>query len=215
MNAKRRNLMLGLGGALALTGIPNARALMPTPRQTAGPFYPVQLPLDDDNDLTQVQGHSGLAQGRISELGGRVVDINGHPLAGLRIEIWQCDFNGRYRHPREDSRRPVDVNFQGHGQTLTNAQGQYRFRTIHPVKYPGRTPHIHVAVFAEGESPFVTQLYVAGEPRNETDFLYNSIAHERRALVTTAFTTSAIPGAELQANFDIILHPHEGTPIQR
>ncbi len=214
MNLHRRRLMLGLGSLAALTGSATARALIPTPRQTAGPFYPLQLPLDDDNDLTRVQGQSSPAQGRISDISGRVIDINGKPLSGLRIEIWQCDANGRYRHPRENSRRPVDPGFQGHGHTLTSQQGEYRFRTIQPVKYPGRTPHIHVAVFAAGEEPFVTQLYVAGDPHNETDYLYNSIPYDKRELVTAAFNTSDFKGAQLQARFDIILNRRDGTPQQ-
>ncbi len=214
MNRKRRSVMLGLCGATVLSSSVIARALVLTPRQTAGPFYPVELPLDDDNDLTHVKGRNGRALGQISELSGRVVDINGRPLSGMRIEIWQCDFNGRYRHPRENGSRSVDPYFQGHGQTLTNHLGQYRFRTIRPVHYPGRTPHIHVAVFPDQEDPFVTQLYVAGDARNETDVLYNSIPREKRDLVTAEFVASNIEGAELQANFDLILNRRDGTPLQ-
>lgn len=214
MNLHRRRLIQGLASLAALTSSAAAKALVATPRQTAGPFYPLQLPLDDDNDLTRVQGQTAPAQGRISDVTGHVVDINGRPLSGLRIEIWQCDANGRYRHPREISSRAVDAGFQGHGHTLTSQQGEYRFRTIQPVKYPGRTPHIHVAVFAPGEEPFVTQLYVAGDPRNETDYLYNSIPYDKRDLVLAAFKPSAIEGAELQARFDIILDRRDGTPQQ-
>jgi protocatechuate 3,4-dioxygenase, beta subunit len=214
MNRKRRSVMLGLCGASVLSSSAIARALVLTPRQTAGPFYPVELPLDDDNDLTHVKGRNGRALGQISEVSGRVVDINGRPLSGMRIEIWQCDFNGRYRHPRENGSRSVDPYFQGHGQTLTNHLGQYRFRTIRPVHYPGRTPHIHVAVFPDQEDPFVTQLYVAGDARNETDVLYNSIPREKRDLVTAEFVASNIEGAELQANFDLILNRRDGTPLQ-
>ncbi len=208
----RRKIMLGLTGLVAAGAAGSAAALVPTPRQTAGPFYPVELPLDDDNDLTQVAGKAGKAQGIISEVSGRIVDINGKALNDLRIEIWQCDANGRYRHPREKASRPIDENFQGHGSTTTNSQGLYRFRTIRPVPYPGRTPHIHVAVFPAGEEPFVTQLYIAGEERNETDFLFNDIPWDKRHLVTAAFKPSAVSGAEQQASFEIILNRTDGTP---
>ena len=162
IDRKRRKLMLGLSGLIAAGASGTVAALMPTPRQTAGPFYPVSLPLDDDNNLTEVAGKSGKARGVISDLSGRIVDINGHPLRGIRIEIWQCDANGRYRHPRENSSRPIDENFQGHGFTDTDSRGFYRFRTIRPVTYPGRTPHIHVAVLPPDEEPFVTQLKLFG-----------------------------------------------------
>ena len=208
----RRKLMLGLSGLIAAGASGTVAALMPTPRQSSGPFYPVSLPLDDDNNLTEVAGKSGKANGIISDVSGRIVDINGNPLRDLRIEIWQCDANGRYRHPREIASRPLDENFQGHGFTITNAQGLYRFRTIRPVPYPGRTPHIHIAVFPAGENPFVTQLYIAGENSNETDFLYIDVPVDKRHLVTAEFKPSTAAGAEQQASFDIILNRTDGTP---
>jgi len=212
IDRKRRKLMLGLSGLIAAGASGTVAALMPTPRQTSGPFYPDTLPLDDDNNLTEVAGKTGKAKGIISDVNGRIVDINGNPLRDMRIEIWQCDANGRYRHSRENASRPIDENFQGHGFTLTNLQGLYRFRTIRPVRYPGRTPHIHVAVFPAGERPFITQLYIAGEKRNDTDFLYNDIPGDKRHLVTAEFKPSNTPAAEQQALFDIILNRTDGTP---
>jgi protocatechuate 3,4-dioxygenase beta subunit len=188
---------------------------MSTPRQTAGPFYPVQLPLDDDNDLTTVAGKPGIAKGQFSDLTGKIVDLNGRPLSGLRIEIWQCDANGRYRHPYEKGEMPIDDNFQGHGKTLTDTDGNYRFRTIKPVAYPGRTPHIHVAVFPEGERPFITQLYIKDNPENHGDFLFNSIPTEKRHMVQAKFSPASDESGLMQASFDIVLDQHQGTPRER
>lgn len=182
-----------------------AKPLAPTPAQTAGPFYPVELPLDDDNDLTRVKGQQGSAHGTITDLTGRVLDVNGKPLSNLRVEIWQCDANGRYHHPRDFGDQPRDVNFQGHGHVLTGPQGRYRFRTIRPVPYPGRTPHIHVAVFPEGTKPFVTQLYIADEPRNAEDFLFKRIPPDRRHLVLTQFKPVSGVEAEVAAEWDMVL----------
>ena len=215
IDRRRRKLMLAMSGLIAAGASGTVAALMPTPRQSAGPFYPETLPLDDDNNLTEVAGKTGKAKGIISDVNGRIMDINGKPLSDLRIEIWQCDANGRYRHPRENASRPLDENFQGHGFTITNAEGLYRFRTIRPVPYPGRTPHIHVAVFPADEDPFITQLYIAGEERNETDFLYNYIPSNKRHLVTAQFESSTTPGADQQASFDIILNRTDGTPQDR
>lgn len=204
MDRSKRRMLLGTAGLLAGAASPLAAALL-TPRQPAGPFYPDEIPLDDDNDLVRVRGVADRAMGQVSDLGGRLVDRNGRPLAGTRIEIWQCDANGRYRHPRDPGRDPVDPGFQGFGHTLTDADGRYRFRTIRPVPYPGRTPHIHVAVYPEWEVPFITQLYVAGEARNDADFLYRRIPVEQRALVTAAFEASDSGLAELAASWDIVL----------
>lgn len=213
MNKDRRQLMLAMAGLLASSNGLTAE-LLATPAQTAGPFYPTQPPLDDDNDLTRIRGHSEQASGVISELGGRILDLNGRPLKNLRIEIWQCDINGRYRHPAENGSKPLDLHFQGFGHNISDEQGRYRFRTIRPQPYPGRTPHIHIAVFPAGESPFVTQLYVRGEPLNAIDFLYRSIPVERRQLVEADFRPLQSAHAELAANFDIILDRKDGTPLQ-
>jgi protocatechuate 3,4-dioxygenase beta subunit len=177
----------------------------PTPRQPAGPFYPLELPLDNDNDLTLIEGRKERAQGQITDLSGRLLDRNGHPLEKLRVEIWQCDINGRYRHPRDPADRPIDPGFQGFGHTLTDDQGRFRFRTIRPVPYPGRTPHIHVAVSPAGERAFVTQLYVAGDPRNASDFLYQRVPEAHRPLVTAEFLPSSLTGVDFSAAWDIVL----------
>jgi protocatechuate 3,4-dioxygenase beta subunit len=206
MNKSRRRLIksaAGLVTALATHSL-GATSLL-TPRQTAGPFYPARLPLDDDSDLTRVSGQEQPARGEICDLHGRLLDRNGHPLAGVRIEIWQCDANGRYRHPRDPGREPIDPGFQGFGHTLSDTNGHYRFRTIRPVPYPGRTPHIHVAVRPPGQEPFVTQFYIADEPRNADDFLFQRIPVEQRPLVLVDFKPATEAGSSLQANRDIIL----------
>ncbi|UCH54037.1 MAG: intradiol ring-cleavage dioxygenase [Pseudomonadota bacterium] len=207
---QRRSFLLGMAGLWLATPVLARTRLDRTPAQIAGPFYPDDLPLDDDNDLTVVRGRNAHAKGNVSDVSGRILDVNGQPLAHVRVEIWQCDANGRYHHPR-DHGGPLDPNFQGFGHTRTDAQGRYRFRTIRPVPYPGRTPHIHFAVFPEWEPRFTTQLYVAGEPRNASDFLFNSIPATRRHLVLAEF--KQVPdGSALAASFDIVLGSADGTP---
>jgi protocatechuate 3,4-dioxygenase beta subunit len=208
----RRRLLATLAGMLVTTPALAGSRLLATPAQSAGPFYPVELPLDDDNDLTRLAGRDGVATGRVTELSGRVQDLNGRPIADARIEIWQCDANGRYRHPGERGPAPRDENFQGHGHTVSDGAGRYRFRTIRPVPYPGRTPHIHMAVFAPQSTPLVTQLYVRGESRNASDFLFNRVPAERRHLVQADFLAAELPDVELRASFDLVLGGADGTP---
>jgi protocatechuate 3,4-dioxygenase beta subunit len=206
----RRLLLLGLGGFL-LAGPASAARLVATPEQTTGPFYPIEPPLTRDNDLTRVAGSQGRAKGRIADVAGQLLDVNGRPIRNARIEIWQCDANSRYHHPR-DRGGAIDENFQGFGHAITDTDGRYRFRTIRPVPYPGRTPHIHVAVFADGAEPFATQLYVAGEPLNARDLLYQHIPPDRRRLVTAAFEPTQGGSGPLRAQFDIVLGAADGTP---
>jgi protocatechuate 3,4-dioxygenase beta subunit len=170
------------------------------------------LPADDDSDLTRVRGRESAAKGQVTELVGRLLDANGNPLVNTRIEIWQCDANGRYRHPHDRGGATPDLNFQGHGFSISDAAGRYRFRTIRPVPYPGRTPHIHMAVFATQSPTFVTQLYIAGESRNTQDFLFNRIPVEKRERVVADFVSHPHGSAEFLAQFDIVIAGTGGTP---
>lgn len=203
----RRNLLgtslaLGLGAGLAGPLAAAERVL--TPRQTPGPFYPQRLPADADQDLTMVAGREKRAAGEIVEVTGRVSDEGGRALAGARIEIWQCDAFGYYHHPRDRGGR-ADPNFQGYGRLLLGEDGRYRFTTIRPVAYPGRTPHIHFAVSGPGISRLTTQMYLAGHPQNERDFLYNAIRDPRaRESVSVAFEPGA-GDAPPQGTFDLVL----------
>ena len=182
-----------------------AQTRTPTPRQTAGPFYPIELPADDDNDLVMVKGASGIAKGEILILTGNVMDTGGRPLVRVRVEIWQCNAFGRYLHPADTNLAPLDPNFQGHGQFATKVDGAYAFRTIKPVPYPGRTPHIHFRISGSGFAPLVTQMYVAGEPANADDGVLNEIRDER-ARRSVIIELGKMPGGEtLTGRFDIVL----------
>jgi protocatechuate 3,4-dioxygenase beta subunit len=199
----RRRHLLAAPPLLALTARA-AGALAPTPRQSAGPFYPAERPLDDDADLVRVAGAAREARGTVTHLQGLVLDLDGRPVADALVEIWQCDAGGRYHHPLDRGPAP-DPGFQGYGRTLSRGDGGYRFRTIRPVPYPGRTPHIHFAVTPPGGETLVTQMYVRGEALNARDVLFARIpSHLReRVLVTLAPRTGA--HGELEGRFDIVM----------
>jgi len=183
-----------------------ATPLLATPRQTAGPFYPVDWSGDVDADLVRVTGESARAQGVVTHLRGRVLDARGAPMPGAVVEIWQCDALGRYRHPR-DRQDGRDPGFQGRGRLSTGPDGSYAFRTIRPVPYPGRTPHIHLAVAVSGREPLVTQLYIAGEPLNERDGLFNALRDpwQREAVLLRLEPADRIELGALLASRDIVL----------
>ena len=203
IDRRRRVLLLGGASTFALGTLPAAAALVPTPPQTLGPFYPPKPPLDSDNDLVRVDGRTALAAGIITDVTGRIVDPDGQPIDDARVEIWQCDANGRYHHPYA-ARRNRDPNFQGFGTFTTGTDGQYRFRTIRPVPYPGRTPHIHFRVVAPGVSELVTQMYIAGHPLNDGDWILRSAGAQRQRLLVE-FEPAADADAEQRARFDIVI----------
>ena len=205
IDVRRRRISMGAIACVLSVGARGRDLLDPTPGQPPGTFYPHALPMDDDNDLTQVVGHDGRASGKICDLDGRLLDINGEPVPNTRIEIWQCDANGRYHYSRDRRPDAADPRFQGHGHTVTDGDGRYRFKTIRPVPYPGRTPHIHFAVVPRGLRPFTTQLYVAGEPLNDRDPLYRRIPITARRLVIADFLPAETPGTDFRVTYDIVL----------
>lgn len=209
LNPSRRELLrnLSFGAAALATPSALAEALTQTPRQTEGPFYPDRMPLDTDNDLLLVGDAAELAAGEITHLGGRVLDADGRPVRNALVEIWQVDAHGVYLHTRSAGERR-DANFQGYGRFLTNPKGEYYFRTVKPVLYPGRqAPHIHVAINHGGQRLLTTQLYVKGDPGNERDGVLRSIRDEaQRESVLVDFTPlKDSQRGELEANFDIVL----------
>jgi protocatechuate 3,4-dioxygenase, beta subunit len=197
---------VALGAALFTTRGLFAEELVRTPKQTEGPFYPDHLPLDTDNDLIVVNDGITPAVGEITHLTGRVLDAKGDPIRNALVEIWQCDANGVYLHTA-DKHAQREKNFQGFGRFLTGSSGEYYFRTIKPVKYPGRTPHIHFKVKRTGKELLTTQCYIKGDPANAKDGIWKNIRDEKqRAAVTVDFTPmKSSRVGELAATFNIVL----------
>jgi protocatechuate 3,4-dioxygenase beta subunit len=201
-------LLAGAGGLLLPVQRALADSLVTTPSQTEGPFYPVKLPADLDNDLVQVRGQAAQAMGTVLHLKGRVLGRDGKPASGALVEIWQCDSLGIYDHPRQPGQDRRDRAFQGYGRMMADASGTYSFRTLKPVAYPGRTPHIHLKVATGSGAVLTSQFYIAGEPQNERDFVYRSAARDpaQRARIDMKLepANGLEPGA-LATSMDIVV----------
>lgn len=190
--SSRRSLLKGGAGLIAATAAPawltpalaQGKALRPTPGQTEGPYYPVAFPADTDFDLLRT-GAAAYGKGQPAWVSGTVTDTRGVPLAGGVIEIWQCDQDGHYHHPGDGGR--ADPTFQGFGKVTLGKDGGYRFRTLKPAPYSGRTPHIHVKVKLDGQELLTTQFYVQGDPGNARDFLWRRLGEEGQAALTRPF----------------------------
>ncbi|HYG76870.1 MAG TPA: protocatechuate 3,4-dioxygenase, partial [Planctomycetota bacterium] len=180
-SAARRNFLRSMtlgAGVLFVPGV-FAEELLRTPKQTEGPFYPTELPLDTDNDLIIVNDGLTPAVGEVTHLSGRILSPSGEPVRNALVEIWQVDNKGVYLHKGSDNHESRDRNFQGFGRFLTGSTGEYYFRTIKPVKYPGRTPHIHFAVKMKGREKWTTQCYIQGEPQNERDGILMAVKDKK------------------------------------
>ena len=183
-----------------------------TPKDVSGPFYPTQGKGEKDVDLTVLQGHTDRAEGQIIHVRGRVLDNECNPVAGAMVEIWQANKWGRYNHEEDPNPAPLDSNFQGWGQAVTDEKGHYGFKTIFPGSYPAeanwtRPPHIHFRVARRGYHELVTQMYFAGQKLNNHDRLLLAIPEEDRRKLIVDFDKVAQnieAGAKL-CHFDLTL----------
>jgi protocatechuate 3,4-dioxygenase beta subunit len=144
---------LALGQQLPLTPECGADA-QATRQQTEGPFFKPKSPMRSDlrSEL----------KGTPVTLTGFVLTRDCRPVANALVDLWHADADGEY-----DNR-----GYRGRGHQFTDAQGRYRFLTIRPARYTGRTPHYHVKVQAANGPVLTTQLYFPGEPANRRDPIY-------------------------------------------
>jgi protocatechuate 3,4-dioxygenase beta subunit len=178
-----------------------------TPRLTEGPFYPDKLPLDKDNDLIILGNSITPAAGQITHLTGRVLDPSGKPIKNATLEIWQVDHKGIYLNSRDRRNRQRDQNFQGYGTFTTASNGEYRFRTIKPVPYSGRTAHIHVRVNRGGREVLTTQVFINGFSQNNSDMVLRGIRNlvDRELVLVDFKPVKDSKIGELSARFDIVV----------
>ncbi len=215
----RRQFLQGAAFSAALFTTPGlfAEQLFETPSLTEGPFYPDKMPLDVDNDLLIINDAITPAIGEITNITGRILGLNGKPLKDVTVEIWQCDANAVYLHSADSNPRKKrqDHNFQGFGRFTTGSTGEYRFRTIKPVAYPGRpAAHIHVKLKKGDRELLTTQLFVRGFEGNKRDEIFNSTRDliDRELLLADFKPVPESKIGEMAATFDIILGrtPEEG-----
>lgn len=209
------SVLSGLAGALGVNGsITKAWALMPTPNETEGPFYPVQDQQDKDADLTQIEGHAVAAQGRHIIVSGQVRDVAGDPIAMAVLDIWQADANGRYRHPRDPHPTKPDENFQGWAILNSDENGFFRFKTVMPGAYPAsgtwtRPPHIHFKISKPGYRALTTQMYFPDRELNHNDLLLSAKSPAERAAMTAKLI--AQQGNLPVYEYNIVLDPLRST----
>ena len=208
----RRRLLLQSGStvialptlAVQAVGAALPAAPAPTPAQTEGPFYPRVLPADRDADLTQVVGRGGSARGTRLYLSGRVLGIDGAPAQRVAVELWQCDVHGRYHHAGDEG-QPRDDDFQGFGISATDADGRFAFKTIRPVPYGGRPPHLHFRITRGGQTALTTQLYVAGEASDRDAVIAASPSGTLARLSIRLSPAAEREAGALKANYDFVL----------
>jgi len=213
----RRNFLTALtaGGVFFTQRGAFAQALTLTPAQTEGPYYPNQLPLDQDNDLLVINDRITPGVGTVSWLSGRVLGGNGSPVRNAVVEIWQADNVGSYIHTQGALNGQRDSNFQGYGKFETSSNGLYLFRTIKPGLYPGRVRHVHCKVTLPGGQTLTSQLYIEGEAGTNDGVLSGITNAAQRASVIRPWT--AIPNSPfgaLAVSWDIVMNytPSE-TPV--
>lgn len=213
---RRRRLLAGLGGLAAPAWLAAAEAGRVLAPMTDGPFYPPERwrshnPVNDgdwDHDLTRVKrGGSVLeARGEHLALNLRVADTQGRSIDQAEVEIWQCDAMAQYRHPGVAAvAGRYDAGFQGFGAGRSGTDGTLAFRTIRPVAYPGRTPHIHVKLRHASFGELTSQLFIAGDPGNARDFLWRSLAAADREPLAMTLRPAGEAGLRWQTQHALVV----------
>jgi protocatechuate 3,4-dioxygenase beta subunit len=190
--------------------------------EVTGPTFGPEIVAPKASDLTRQ--HSGEPLGERIIVSGRVLDENSHPVANSLVEIWQANAAGRYLHEVDQHEAPLDPNFTGCGQAITDAEGRYRFVTIRPGEYPWRNhhnawrpAHIHFSLFGPAfATRLVTQMYFPGDPLLSSDPIFNCIADEkaRGRLISVFDWETTLPEHALGYRFDIILRGRDATPLE-
>ena len=199
-----KTTLLGTAASLLAQATSQAKS-EPTPTDIEGPFYPVTQQKDKDFDLTQVEGREVKAKGDVITISGRVLNTDGQPIEDAMVEIWQANAVGRYAHPGDSSKLPLDPNFQGWAVVPSGKNGEFSFKTIKPGSYAagrGRTrpPHIHLKVRKLDYQPLTTQMYFPEEKKlNESDTLL-----QRKTKAEQAMMIAKAPKAAAYL-YDIIL----------
>jgi protocatechuate 3,4-dioxygenase beta subunit len=151
----------------------------PTISETEGPFFKPKSP--EGSDLREPgAGDSPF------ELSGFVLTRSCRPLSAAVVDLWHADNKGEYDN----------IGFRYRGHVITGSDGAFRFRTIVPALYSGRTRHYHVKVQAPGSRLLTTQLYFPNEPANLRDGLF-----QRELLMRVADAGDGLAG-----RFDFILN---------
>lgn len=187
--SRRKFFLFGSSAGLGSVGAASGEDLKPTPKQTEGPFYPIQAQKDMDFDLTRVEGSDGVAKGEVIHIVGTVVDTEGKPVEDATVDLWQANAAGRYAHPHDRNDAPLDENFQGWAIVPSGKQGGFKFKTVMPGAYPisetsKRTPHIHFKVSKRGYVEITTQMYFPDQQLNASDLIFKRHPKEEQELMT-------------------------------
>jgi protocatechuate 3,4-dioxygenase, beta subunit len=190
--------------------------------EITGPTFDTAWAGPERADLTK--GHRGEPIGERIIVAGRVLDEAERPVAGTLVELWQCNSAGRYLHERDQHDAPLDPNFTGIGQVVTNSAGEFRFVTIKPGAYPWRNTHnawrpahLHFSVFGPAfATRLVTQMYFPGDPLLALDpiFMSTADAEARQALVSHYDPSLSEAEFALGYRFDIVLRGRAATPFE-
>ncbi len=193
--------------------------------ETTGPVFGHGILGELDNDLIVNFAQPGeMAIGPRIIVYGKILDETGRGVPNVLVEFWQANSGGRYRHKKEGYIAPLDPNFGGCGRTITDAEGNYRFRTVQPGPYPWpnrqndwRPAHIHFSLFGSGFCQrLITQMYFEGDPMIWQCPIVDVIpsAEAVDTLVARLDRNNTIPMDARAYKFDMVLRGRRSTMFE-
>lgn len=192
----------------------------PSPLETVAPVFPKGFVKEAEADLTTWGKRAPLGEKMV--LVGRVLDEDGRPVRGALVELWQANASGRYPHPVDNHDAPLDPNFLGKGQALTDDEGRYRFVTIKPGAYPWqnhpfgwRPAHLHFSLFGNAYAQrLITQMFFPGDPLLAMDPMFNCVPEwARDRLLAELALEEGVEGVSLGYRWDMVLRGSRATPM--
>ncbi|KGF69499.1 6-chlorohydroxyquinol-1,2-dioxygenase [Hoeflea sp. BAL378] len=199
-----------LGLSMLVDAINNRRPSGATENTVLGPFHVEGAPVRAMGEMISLDG-----KGESCLFEGRVLDLDGKPVKGAKLDVWCDNADGYYDVQQPD----IQPKWNNRGIFVTGEDGAYAFRGIRPVSYPipddgpvgqmlaalGRHPnrpgHMHFIVAAEGYETVVTHTFVADDPWLTSDAVFGV-----KASLLTEFVAGEAGDTMWKSRFDFVLN---------
>lgn len=212
-NERQEYILLSdvLGASMLVDAINNRRPEGATESTVFGPFHVANAPVRQMGDCISLDG-----KGEVCLFEGRILDLDGQPISGAKLDVWADNAEGFYDVQQPDTQ----PQWNNRGIFITGDDGQYHFVGAKPVSYPipddgpvgkmlaalGRHPyrpaHIHFMITAPGYQKLVTHTFVGGD-----EYLTSDTVFGVKESLVAPFEKTENGATMWKSKFDFVLAP--------